>query len=371
MVERYTKRQFDLVSDCKMNSDVVFETREHLGIVRLNRPKALNALTLPMVRAIQKQLNQWEKNNEILSVALVGEGDKAFCAGGDVKGLYDSGLGDGVLAADFFREEYDLDYRLATFPKIVVAIIDGVTMGGGVGLSLHGRVRIATERTVFAMPETSIGLFPDVGASHFLSRLPGGIGLFLGLTGQRLKALDCLNTGVATHFLPSSKIDRLLDKLASCRQPLDLIEDLIVVEVCDQASALKDNRSCIDEIFSLLTMEEIISALQEEDSDWSRKTLTKLNTYSPTSLKITCTQLERAKSLSLAEVFKMEYRISQACMKGHDFFEGVRALLIDRDKKPKWNPEKLEKVDEALVLSHFTALDTNELILKESFSTQL
>ncbi len=346
-----------------MENDVIFENKQRLGLIRLNRPKALNALTLPMVRAIQTQLDAWAQEEEINSIVIVGEGDRAFCAGGDIKGLYQSGLGDGVLAAEFFREEYELDYRLATFAKPVISILDGATMGGGVGLSLHGTVRVATEGTLFAMPETSIGLFPDVGSSHFLSRLPDGLGLFLGLTGQRLKAWDCLDIGVATHFVSCESIDQLLVALEASDNALLTVEQFDNRQQLEKNSVLLEHRDLIQEAFGRKKLEDIVNFLSEVDTDWRRKQLAKLLACSPTSLKVTLEQIERAASLSLAEVFMMDYRISQACMKGNDFFEGVRALLIDKDQSPKWKPDSLDGVDETRVVSHFTTLIGQELAL--------
>ena len=301
-----------------------------------------------------------------------GAGEKAFCAGGDIRAVTEAGRAGEPLAQEFFRQEYQLNHAISAFPKPYVAIIDGITMGGGVGLSVHSPFRVATERTLFAMPETFIGLFPDVGGSFFLPQLPDRLGLFFSLTGHRLKGRDVYHAGIATHFVSTAALPILREKMADlCPQllTLDLSGRLeLVRQLLDslhseselesaQPFSLESHRALIDSAFSQGTVEGIIAALQAEGGEWGAKQAAILGKMSPTSLKITHRQLiEGAKLDSLAECLKMEYRMSQWCMRGHDFYEGVRAVLVDRDNQPVWSPATLEEVTEEIVGRHFAPL---------------
>ncbi len=331
--------------------DILFEVEDGLAVVTLNRPAALNALTLEMCRVYEHQLAAWTSDEAVRAVLIAGAGERAFCAGGDVLAIWRAGKAGGSLSADFFRAEYRMNRRIKVFPKPHVALLDGVTMGGGVGISLHGSHRIATERTLFAMPETGIGLFPDVGATHFLSRLPGGLGLYLGLTGTRLKAADALYAGIATHFMPA---ERLADFERALTGHPDIDAVLADFAADPGPAPLAAHRPAIERCFQGDSLDALLEALAREPGDWAAKTLAGLTgRCSPTSLKITFEALRRAATMDFDAAMVMEYRLSQACMAGHEFYEGIRALLIDKDNRPAWEPATLEGVKPELVEAHF------------------
>ncbi|RXM37279.1 3-hydroxyisobutyryl-CoA hydrolase, mitochondrial [Acipenser ruthenus] len=315
-------------------SDILLERSGCAGVITLNRPKALNALNLSMIRQIYPQLKKWEKDPETSIVIIKGTGGKAFCAGGDIRG----------------ETEYD--------------------MKQGVGLSVHGRFRVATEKTMFAMPETGIGLFPDVGGGYFLPRLQGKLGLFLALTGFRIKGRDVQQAGVASHFVDSEKLPSLEKDLVQLKTPSNT--DVAGVLNSYQAQSklddgkpfiLAEHMDQINRLFEASSVEDIMQKLNEDGSSFALKQLETLKKMSPTSLKITFRQLQNGASMSLQEVLVMEYRLSQACMRGHDFYEGVRAVLIDRDQSPKWKPGVVEEVTEDLVDGCFKSLGSNDLKL--------
>ena len=337
--------------------DILFERLGALAVVTLNRPRALNALTLDMIDRFEPQLAAWTEDAEVAAVLVRGSGERAFCAGGDVRAIWESCRADGRLARDFFRAEYRLNRRVHVFPKPYVALIDGVVMGGGVGVSLHGSHRVASERTVFAMPETGIGLFPDVGASYALPRLPGALGLYLGLTGRRLAAADCLYAGIATHFVESAHLDQLVAALAEvvgAELPAAMVERILDLFSTDPApSDLVARQGAIDRCFGADRLEDVFAALNAEGGQWAIDTLEALGRCSPTSLKVAFRQLRRGAGLDFDSVMRMEFRISQACVAGHDFPEGIRAVVIDKDNRPRWDPPRLEEVSEALVERHF------------------
>ncbi|XP_017757669.1 PREDICTED: 3-hydroxyisobutyryl-CoA hydrolase, mitochondrial [Eufriesea mexicana] len=345
-------------------NDVLFKDIGNKGVITLNRPKALNALNLSMVEKIYPVLKRWELSKEL--VIIEGAGEKAFCAGGDVKSIVNAlrETENKVLGEKFFKKEYILNYLIGTYKIPYVATINGITMGGGVGLSVHGKYRIATEKTLFAMPETAIGLFPDVGGTYFLPRLKGKLGLYLGLTGDRLKGIDVLLAGIATHFVSSEKLSEL-------KQDLLMTEQTDVKEVLNKYQYKKLNSEfClapymnkIETCFSASCVEEIIERLKEDNSEWAKKTLQMLLKASPTSLKVTMSAIQNGSTLNLADCLKMEYRLACAALnKTSDFCEGVRALLIDKDQKPKWNPNSLEKVTDTYIQQQFTKLfDEKEL----------
>ena len=338
------------------NDDILIETKDGLGLVTLNRPGALNALTQEMCEIYDRQLAAWAGGHAVRAVLLKGAGERAFCAGGDVRAIWESGKAGGPLTATFFRAEYRMNRRIKVFPKPHIALLDGVTMGGGVGISLHGSHRIATERTLFAMPETGIGLFPDVGATHFLPRLPGGLGLYLGLTGARLKAADACYAGVATHFVPAERLPDLEQALA---QSPDVDEVLSGFAADPGPAPLEAHRAAIERCFTRETLEELLDALAgetgaAESGDWAAKTMKLLETRcSPTSLKVSFEALRRGAGLDFDAAMVMEYRLSQACMAGHDFYEGIRALIIDKDNAPAWAPATLAGVTNDIVEAHF------------------
>ncbi|XP_051563917.1 3-hydroxyisobutyryl-CoA hydrolase, mitochondrial [Myxocyprinus asiaticus] len=351
-------------------SEVLFEKVGHAGVITLNRPKALNALNLTMIRHIYPQLKKWDNDSETDIVIIKGAGGKAFCAGGDIRAVTEAGKSGDSLAQDFFFEEYILNNTIGTCQKPYVALIDGITMGGGVGLSVHGRFRVATEKTLFAMPETGIGLFPDVGGGYFLPRLQGKLGLFLALTGFRLKGRDVQRVGVATHFVQSEKIASLEKDLVDLKSPS--ISDVAQLldsyqEQCSQDAekpfVLQQHIETIDRLFSAASVEEILENLKKDGSAFAQKQAEILAKMSPTSLKLTFRQIQEGARMSLQEVLVMEYRLSQACMRGHDFYEGVRAVLIDKDQSPKWKPSTLSEVSEKTVEECFSSLGERDLKL--------
>uniref|UniRef100_A0A8C1CV13 3-hydroxyisobutyryl-CoA hydrolase n=1 Tax=Cyprinus carpio carpio TaxID=630221 RepID=A0A8C1CV13_CYPCA len=349
----------------KAGSEVLFEKVGNAGVITLNRPKALNALNLTMIRHIYPQLKKWDKDSETDLVIIKGAGDKAFCAGGDIRAITEAGKAGDSLTQDLFREEYILNNTIGTYQKPYVALIDGITMGGGVGLSIHGRFRVATEKTLFAMPETGIGLFPDVGGGYFLPRLQGKLGLFLALTGFRLKGRDVQRVGLATHFVQSDKIVSLQKDLVDLKSPSN--SDVAQLLDSYQEQVCGKNRRlllfCCFRLFSAGSVEEIMENLKKDGSAFALKQTETLAKMSPTSLKLTFRQIQEGERMSLQEVLVMEYRLSQACMRGNDFYEGVRAVLIDKDQSPKWKPSTLSGVSEQAIEECFSSLGERDLKL--------
>lgn len=365
----------------------------NVGIIQLNNPKALNALAMDMIDCFQDVLDQWYHPDSTVKAILVksAENEEAkrpiFCAGGDVKAMYESrmnqdgkhGYGhEGLATADFFRKEYNINYALATSTKIPqISFWDGVIMGGGAGISVHGKYRVATENSLFAMPETGLGLFPDVGSFYWMTHiLKGGLPAYVALTGHRLKPEDLVYTGLATHFVPANQLDSLEKALvdASQMKSATLEEDPFAAVLMkyhkqppvDPAdSFLAKQQSDIDQVFNLnenesLTLEDICAKLEELDNDFGKSTLKTLQKMSPVSMKITLEGLKRgAKLKNIGEDFQMEFRMSQRCTrhKDTDFMEGVRALLVDKDKNPKWNPKTLEEVSDDLVAEFFEPIE--------------
>lgn len=312
----------------QQSEDVVLtEVKNNKGILTLNRPKALNSLNMPMVCAITCKLLEWE--NLLDCVIVKGAGGKAFCAGGDVVAVTSGCPTNCTDGVNFFRCEYSMDSIIGHYKIPYIAIIDGITMGGGVGLSVHGSYRIATERTLFAMPETAIGLFPDVGGSFFLPRLGGNLGLYLALTGQRLKGKDVVKVGVATHFVECQNIPKLIDALVKADPKeccfVDEVLKKFAVNVKSHTFSLASNLAKIDQCFSAPTVEEIFERLKADGSSFARDTLQLLQKMSPISLKITKVQLEKGKLLDLKECLQMEFRLATAALEARsspDFYEG-------------------------------------------------
>jgi enoyl-CoA hydratase len=335
---------------------VRFAVAGSVGLITLNRPKALNALDQEMCLAIDAALKAWAGDDRIAAVIIRGAGDRAFCAGGDVRLTREDGLAwkrgqsDGRIVREFFRDEYRMNRRIATFPKPYFALIDGITMGGGVGLSVHGTYRLATARTLLAMPETQIGLFPDVGTSYVLPRLSGEVGTWMALTGARLKAADCLMLGLATHVVDHERIDDLVAALTGGAA----IDESIARYAADPgASDLPANQTIIDRCFAHRRVEDILAALEADDGPFAAETAATLRIMSPTSLKLTLKEMRRGRSLGLDDCLTMEYRLSQSVLAGRDFYEGVRAQLVDKDRQPKWYPASLDAVDDSAVDSLF------------------
>ncbi|GAB0092470.1 3-hydroxyisobutyryl-CoA hydrolase, mitochondrial [Sergentomyia squamirostris] len=320
---------------------VIAQEIGNAGVITLDRQKALNAINLDMVRQIYAAAKKFEQSKDL--VIIKGAGEKAFCAGGDVRALVETSNVE--AAKTFFRAEYTLNATIHAFRKPYIALIDGITMGGGVGLSVHGRYRVATERTLFAMPETGIGLFPDVGGGYFLPRLRGKLGYYLGLTGFRLKGRDVEKSGVATHFCESAKIPELEAALCKCSNDQQVAETLS--KFCPKDSSdfsLAKHLNQIDECFSGATVEEIIERLKKDNSEWAQNTLKTLSKMSPLALKVTKKQLDLGAKMTLPEDLGMEYHMGARHVEKSDFKEGVRAMLVDRDNQPKWNPPTLEQV---------------------------
>lgn len=350
--------------------EVLLGSADGKGVITLNRPKALNSLNLSMIRAITPKLKEWDSDSKMSLVIIKGSGEKAFCAGGDIKAVTEAGKTGDSLAKDFFYEEYILNHKIATMKKPFIALVNGISMGGGVGLSIHGKYRVATEKTLFAMPETGIGLFPDVGGGHALPRMSGQLGIYLALTGFRLKGRDVLHAGYATHFVESTKIADLENTLLELTNPSPAAVEEVINQYHQQCEldkdkpfVLKPHQEQIDRLFAADTMEEICEALQKDGSEWATKQLETLMKMSPTSMKITLRQLREGAKLDIEDVLKMEYRMSQGCIRGKDFYEGVRAVLIDKDGKPQWNPSKIEEVTPEIVEEHFRPVE-NDLELK-------
>jgi enoyl-CoA hydratase len=334
-------------------TEILFERRGAMGLITLNRPKALNALTHGMCVEMKARLDQWASDDAIKHVVIRGSGERAFCAGGDIRALYESGKAHTPYALDFYRDEYRLDAAVKHFPKPYIALLHGIVMGGGVGVSVNGAQRVADESVVFAMPETGIGLFPDVGGSYFLPRCPGEIGMYLALTGARLNTMDALYAGIVTHYVPAARTEELLNKLAD-GVPFGWAVGQLVENAT--TAPLTQHRAIIDKCFSVASVEEILVRLDAEGSEWAAETAKTIRTKSPTSLKIAYRQIREGRKLSFDECMKMEFRMVNRIIAGHDFYEGVRATIIDKDGAPKWQPSDLAGVTDANVDAYFTPL---------------
>ncbi len=347
------------------DQDIICEIRGAAGVVILNRPKALNALSLGMVRELARALDAWENDPQVTRVVVLSTSEKAFCAGGDIRWLHDCGKAgrhDAMLA--FWGEEYILNHRIKTYPKPYVALVDGIVMGGGVGISLHGSHRIAGDRYLFAMPEVGIGFFPDVGATYALPRLPGAFGSFLALTGERIGAADALSVGLATHAVPSDRMAELADALTG-RSALDDI--LAGFTIARPPGPLQAEAATIAEAFaagSPLAVVERLGALAAKGSAFAGKLVQTLATKSPTSIAIAHEQMRRGRELDFAEAMRTEFRIVSRIAHGHDFYEGVRAVVIDKDQAPRWRPDRLEAVEPAAIAAYFAPLGASELKLE-------
>ncbi|HVI30867.1 enoyl-CoA hydratase/isomerase family protein [Phenylobacterium sp.] len=339
--------------------EVLIRIEGAVGRITLNRPGALHALTTNMCRLMIDALQTWEDNPIVKLVLIDHSGERGFCAGGDIRMLAESGAGDGAAAREFFHTEYRLNHLLFHYPKHTIAIMDGITMGGGVGLSRPCRFRIATERTTFAMPETGIGLFPDVGGGWYLPRMPDSIGLWLALTGARIKAADCELVGVATDYIESAAVDRFKQGLVA--DPAHMETLLTEMEADPGRPPLAAHQDEIHRIFGLGSVEEIVAALEREDTDWAGEQLKVLATKSPQTLKVAFRQLKLgAEARTFADNMAMEYRIGARVVRRHDFLEGVRAVIVEKDNAPKWSPASLEGVTEAMLDEIFAPLPSDQ-----------
>ncbi len=339
--------------------EVLIAVEGAVGRITLNRPGALHALTTNMCRLITEALVTWIDNGIVKLVMIDHAGERGFCAGGDIRMLAESGKGDGALAREFFFTEYRLNTLLHDYPKPIIAFMDGVTMGGGVGLSRPCRFRVATERTTFAMPETGIGLFPDVGGGWYLSRMSDHIGLWLALTGARIKAADCELTCLATDYVESARLPEL--KAAIIHDPLAVETLLTEYEGDAGRPPLSAHQDEIARIFAGESVEAIVAALEAADSDWARAQLEVMATKSPQTLKVAFRQLQLGGAMKrFADNMAMEYRIGARVVQRHDFLEGVRAVIVDKDNAPKWDPPTLEGVTEAMLDAIFAPLPSAE-----------
>jgi enoyl-CoA hydratase len=342
-----------------MTDDLIVRTEGKAGILSLNRPAAIHALTLPMCHAMSAALTGWAKDDAIQVIIVDHAEGRGFCAGGDIRFLAESAAKGGKDGRKFFHDEYQLNHQLFSYPKTVVAFMDGVTMGGGVGISQPAKYRVATENTRFAMPETGIGLFPDVGGGWYLSRLEGRVGQYLALTGARIAGPGCLALGLATHYLPSEAVAEAKARIAEDPERIEGI--LGQLSQKPPESKIVEQLFDINRLFASDVYEEILAALEADGSNWAQKELAALSTKSPQTCKVALRQLaEGVKLTDFADNMRMEYRIAHRVLVRPDFAEGVRAVIVDKDNDPKWNPASPEGVTEALLDDIFAPLPAKE-----------
>lgn len=337
--------------------EIILERSGSAAIIRLNRPRALNSLTLGMVREMRRALERFAGDETVACVILTGAGERGLCAGGDVRAIHDQGRARDREATRFWREEFPLNHYIAHYPKPYVALMDGITMGGGVGLASHGRHRIVTERSRLAMPETGIGYFPDVGATWLLPKGPGETGTWLGLTGREIGAADAIHAGLADLFVPSDRLDMLIGELGKLPANSD---DAAVRAILSRFAGtppdgfLVDHQVLIGRTFAHDRVENVVEALRDDGSAFARETAETIAARSPTSLKLTLRLLRSGRSSSsLIECLEREFTAAVRILDGHDFYEGVRAALIDKDRNPKWSPDRLDLVTEADIDAYF------------------
>jgi enoyl-CoA hydratase len=337
-----------------------------LGLITLNRPAALNALTLEMCYAIDQKLAEWEKLEQIKVVIVRGEGEKGFCAGGDLRYVYGQGKSGIKKSMQFFLQEYRMNHRIYHFNKPYIALMHGITMGGGAGISVHGSHRVAAENLVFAMPETGIGFFPDVGGGYFLPRCTGKTGIYMALSGAKLHIADAIYTGVVDHLVPQQDFESLINALAEMK-----FADNINMQVSDIISSfsmdtdgmdiykphLVAHRSEINQYFALDTVEEMLQALTQTENDWCHEVANQMLLKSPTSLKVTLKQLLLGAQMDFDECMQMEYRIVQRFLALPDFYEGIKCSIINKDRKPTWRPDNLEVLDAKTINAFFAPLE--------------
>jgi enoyl-CoA hydratase len=340
-------------------AEVITRVEGGVGRITLNRPKAIHALNRAMCEAMIEALLVWREDDAVKSVLIDHAGERGFCAGGDIRMIAESGAGDASEAKAFFRTEYQLNHLMFEYPKPITAIVDGIVMGGGVGISEPADVRIATERTTYAMPETGIGLFPDVGGGWFLPRLPGQTGVWLALTGARLKAADTVALGIHTHFVASEGVEGLKAELLAAPADPKAVADRLAGDA--GPAPLEAHREAIDRLFAFDTVEEIFAALEADGSDWALKQLSILKTKSPQSLKVSLRQIRTGAGLSsFADNMAMEYALGGRVVRTHDFQEGVRAVIVDKDNAPQWSPPDLSGVSDASLDALFALLPADE-----------
>jgi enoyl-CoA hydratase len=336
----------------------------NIGLITLNRQAALNSLNHDMITALSKQLKKWATAASIKAVVICAAEGRAFCAGGDIRLVYDRARENDSSMTEFFHEEYLLNRVIFHFPKPYIAFLDGITMGGGVGISIHGSHRVGTENLLFAMPETGIGFFPDVGGTYFLPRLPNHIGYYLGLTGARLKIDDCMSIGLTTNKVDHDDLPDLLNELVNTQFDKDAHASVteIISEFSNKpiGSALEDASNELEHCFSAATIESLLERLQTAEHPICVQALSALQKKSPTSLKVTLTALIHGKNMDFDECMRQEFRLVSRFLLAHDFIEGIRALIIDKDQTPIWQPKTLSDVSTHTIEDYFAPL-TKEL----------
>lgn len=343
---------------------IVLERRGALGIATLNRPEALNAMTLEMYHEFARELGSWGRDSSIRVVLLRGAGERAFCAGGDVRALYsarNAPLVAGDFRLTFFADEYRFFRAVHRFPKPFVTLTHGITMGGGAGLSVNARYRIASESLVFAMPEVCIGSITDAGATRFLNMCPGKLGLYLALTGTHITAADAMYCGLFTHFIPQEKFEALIDAVDEG----DIEASLQRFAEDSGKSALESLRPAIDYCFGRSSVEAIVEALQEQRDEWARAALAAMHRMSPLSLKIVFRQLQRGMGMDIEQALTLEYRVIRHILAGNDFYEGVRSVVIDKDRSARWHFASLADVSDHEVDRHFENIGAEELVFSK------
>ncbi|QNE30824.1 enoyl-CoA hydratase/isomerase family protein [Sphingomonas sp. NBWT7] len=342
-----------------MIQDLIVTTEGAVGRIRLNRPKAIHALNTAMCEGVLAALEAWRADTAVQAIVIDHAEGRGFCAGGDIRMLADSGAKDGAEARAFFHTEYRMNHRLFTYAKDTIAFMDGITMGGGVGLSQPCRFRVATENTKFAMPETGIGLFPDVGGGWYLSRLPGRFGQYLALTGHRLDGAETLALGLATHFLPAEKVDEA--KRRTIAEPTGIDAILTDLSADPGRAAILEHRAEIDRLFASDRLEDVFDALAADGSDFARDTLATLKTKSPQTMKVSLKLLLDGKSMpTFEDEMRQEYAVGARVVQRHDFLEGVRAVIVDKDNAPRWDPATPEGVSDHVIDQIFAPLPDAE-----------
>lgn len=340
-------------------NDVLISTERKVGRIRLNRPKAIHALNTGMCEAILAALAAWREDIAIEAVMIDHAQGRGFCAGGDIRMIAESGAGDGSDARAFFRVEYQMNHALFAFAKPIVAFMDGIAMGGGVGLAMPARYRVATENTKFAMPETGIGLFPDVGGGWYLSRLPGRIGRYLAVTGHRLDGAECVALGLASHYLPSETLDAAKAQVLADPQAIETVLDGL--SGAPPQARIEAHRTDIDRLFASDTLEDILAALAADGGDWAAQQLMTLGGKSPQSMKVSLKLLlDGATMPTFEDEMRQEFAVASRVVQRHDFIEGVRALIIDKDNAPRWDPATPDDVSDHLIDQIFAPLPEDE-----------
>lgn len=348
--------------------DLIVEQKGSAGVLTLNRPEALNALTHDMARGIRKALDRWIDDDRVRHVLIKGAGSKAFCAGGDLRDLYDTGMVKGRKGSSeqlaFFADEYRLNAFIHAYPKPYIALVDGIVMGGGVGVSMHGRYRVGSEKLVFAMPEVGIGFFPDVGGTFILPRLKGEAGTFYALTGERVRQAEAFDVGILTHAVPSARFAELEAALAEAHEVKPVLD---AFHAPPDVDSLAPRLAAIDRLFNAPSVEEILSQLDAETgpfADVATKAASAIRAKSPLSVTLALHQMRIGRDLSFNDAMVIEYRIVSRILAGHDFYEGIRAVIIDKDNQPRWRPAALAGVDPGDIASHFAPPATGDLKIR-------